>query len=589
MVMVDPMTSLAFSIYSGEGVYALLLGSGISRPAGIMTGWDIVKDLIRKVARAQGVDCGEDPEAWYRELFRREPDYSELLEDLSDTPAGRGQLLRGYFEPTEDERDRGAKVPTAAHRAIARLVAGGYIRVIVTTNFDRLMERALDEAGVVPSVIASADMVRGAMPLAHAPCTVIKVHGDYLDTRLKNTRVELESYEEPMDRLLDQVFDEYGLIVCGWSGEWDIALRAAVDRCPNRRFSTYWSAYRDVSGPAKTLCDRRRARVVVGKDADAFFCELAEGVDSMADVDSRHPLTTPVAVATLKRYLAEDRYRIRLQDLVAVEVARVESALSHMPLQHNGPFSDQVLADRLPRYESAVETLLAILIAGARFGGKDHRRLWLRTLERLAIPSGVVYGFRDLVTLSLYPVLILCYGFGLAAYHERRFANFAGLFLRPRARHRDQEVNLWLRLAELRGDLLERAVKLRDGTLVNRFFPVSIHLARRLREPLRGILPDDDQYQRTFDRFEYLAALVYADLRMKEDSSSAAWAPRGTYLHSRGFASRLQAEIDAQGDRWPLLRAGLFDGSLERIGQVKAKIDESLNKEAEKNLWFTSF
>ena len=46
-----------------------------------------------------------------------------------------------------------------------------------------------------------------------------------------------------MNRLLDQVFDEYGLIVCGGSADWDKA-RAAIERCPNRRDTTYWSAFR---------------------------------------------------------------------------------------------------------------------------------------------------------------------------------------------------------------------------------------------------------------------------------------------------------------------------------------------------------
>lgn len=38
---------------------------------------------------------------------------------------------------------------------IARLVAAGHVRVIITTNFDRLIENALREHGVEPTVIAS--------------------------------------------------------------------------------------------------------------------------------------------------------------------------------------------------------------------------------------------------------------------------------------------------------------------------------------------------------------------------------------------------------------------------------------------------
>jgi hypothetical protein len=31
------------------------------------------------------------------------------------------QLLRGYFEPSEEEREEGRKLPTAANRSIASL------------------------------------------------------------------------------------------------------------------------------------------------------------------------------------------------------------------------------------------------------------------------------------------------------------------------------------------------------------------------------------------------------------------------------------------------------------------------------------
>lgn len=87
--------------------------------------------------------------------------------------------LHSYFEPADDERDRGVKLPTAAHRAIAELVSAGRIRLILTTNFDHLIEDALTAAGV-PQVISRSDAIGGMAPLQHARATVIKLHGDCL-------------------------------------------------------------------------------------------------------------------------------------------------------------------------------------------------------------------------------------------------------------------------------------------------------------------------------------------------------------------------------------------------------------------------
>jgi len=98
--MIDPILSLAFSMYSNKGVYALLLGSGLSRSAGIPTGWEIVLDLIRRLARLRGEDCEPDAVMWYKNVFREEPNYASMLDAIARSPSERSQLLRGYFEPT---------------------------------------------------------------------------------------------------------------------------------------------------------------------------------------------------------------------------------------------------------------------------------------------------------------------------------------------------------------------------------------------------------------------------------------------------------------------------------------------------------
>ena len=52
----DPLTRPAFSIFENKGVYAVLVGSGLSRAAEIPTGWEITLDLIRRHrVQAQGV------------------------------------------------------------------------------------------------------------------------------------------------------------------------------------------------------------------------------------------------------------------------------------------------------------------------------------------------------------------------------------------------------------------------------------------------------------------------------------------------------------------------------------------------------
>jgi hypothetical protein len=152
------------------------LGSGISTAASIPTGWAIVTDLVRRAVAADNLDVEGagadtfDPGAWWAAHGDdAELGYSSLLNSLAPTPAGRDSILKTYFEASDDDRDRGLKLPTAAHEAIADLVARGSVHVILTANFDRLVERALEQRGIQPQVIHRSEQIAGMTPLAHAP------------------------------------------------------------------------------------------------------------------------------------------------------------------------------------------------------------------------------------------------------------------------------------------------------------------------------------------------------------------------------------------------------------------------------------
>lgn len=68
----SPSVLLAMHMQAQPGVYALLLGSGVSTGAGIPTGWGVVTELVSRVAAAADPDdvsagrrAAEDPLAWW--------------------------------------------------------------------------------------------------------------------------------------------------------------------------------------------------------------------------------------------------------------------------------------------------------------------------------------------------------------------------------------------------------------------------------------------------------------------------------------------------------------------------------------------
>jgi hypothetical protein len=335
----DVLTQLSFALFENRGVFAVLLGSGLSRAAGIPTGWEITLDLVRRVALAQGISEQPDWAKWYRETTGQEPNYSNLLEELAGSPDERRAILHRYIEPTQEDREERRKSPTPAHRAIAELVRCGYIRVIVTTNFDRLVESALREIGVEPTIVASVDALSGAEPIAHSACYIFKLHGDYKDARILNTDAELNIYPTEYDRQLDRIFDEYGLIVCGWSGEWDHALRCAFLRAPNRRYPVYWLARDTLRSGAQELASHRGARIISGLDADHFFKNLLQRIDSLEHSRRQNPLSIELLVGSAKRYLSKSEFRIQLDELFIEETGRVVKALDVPEFDPNSPWN----------------------------------------------------------------------------------------------------------------------------------------------------------------------------------------------------------------------------------------------------------
>ena len=384
--MIDPIHSLAFSIQANPGVYALLLGSGISRAASIPTGWEVTLNLVRKLARLHKEEADPKPEEWYRTKFGIAPEYSELLEQVAKTPDERQQLLRGYWEPSEVEREEGKKEPTAAHRAIARLAARRYVRVIITTNFDRLTETALTGEGVTPIVVSTEDEIRGMQPLIHTQCCVFKVNGDYLDTRIKNTSAELGKYPPEFDGLLNRIFEEFGLIVCGWSADWDEALRAAMTRAASRRYTMYWIARGDPTDTAQKLIGHRKAVLVKVESADIFFEDLQQHVESIEEFSKPHPLSTEAAIASLKRYMGDSRHRIQLSDLVSNAIEGIMDATSvpDYAVQGGPETNSEEITKRVRRYEAVSSTVLAMAVVGGFLG---KRRTSFDMEKRAAAPG----------------------------------------------------------------------------------------------------------------------------------------------------------------------------------------------------------
>lgn len=458
------------------------------------------------------------------------------------------------------------------------------MRVILTTNFDQLLEKALEAAGVHPAVVSDAGAIASMMPLQHEPVTIIKLHGHYLDTRLRNTPTELATYEAELDRLLDRVFDEYGLIICGWSGVWDTALREAMLRSRGQRFSTYWAVTGTLAAEAEPLAKHRQAKVIGIGGADEFFLKLAEKVAALEDLAQPLPVTTAVAVATMKRYLPVEAYRIRLHDLVAAEVEAISGEVfNKIP---GGQPTEVTIAATVQAIDSLCERLLNVLAVGSYWGTVAQQSLWIRAVERISQydESKVRTGSYSVwSSLTNYPMMLCFYAVGLGAVAADNFDLLVDLTLKPKLliRGRDEFELPAKRL--MRGIDQDYFGPLWPGT-AKRKLPLNDHIHRVLKPVFAELIPSETDYDNLFDRLEYLLALAFNGVLQQLKDSDSAYFYNGRFLYRQGWTGGNQAiktvkqEIQEMGPKWPLLRKGLFGGLATELGQAVAKLDERIGQ-----------
>lgn len=206
------------------------LGAGCSVSAGIPTAGDMVWDFKRLLYCSEN-RCPIQSVPQLTDLAFRErlTAYFSTKEDYP--PNGDDSEYSFYFEETyPNERERRKyidqivtqKRAALGHLALGALAKIGKLTRIWTTNFDRLVEDAFvamlgsTDAFAVATLDnphqAYETLVEQDRPL------IVKLHGDFVSKRLKNTDEELRRQDSELRACLTRECANFGLAVVGYSG-----------------------------------------------------------------------------------------------------------------------------------------------------------------------------------------------------------------------------------------------------------------------------------------------------------------------------------------------------------------------------------
>jgi len=264
-------------------------------------------------------------------------------------------------------------------------------------------------------------------------------------------------------------------------------------------------------------------------------------------------------LAEIKRIVADATAGPALSDLGNAEAGRLIEALNFDEFASHATAANEAVLARLDRYVSLTADLARAMALGARWSADTVRPIWPALIERVVASVDRTQAQTVWADLSLYPGVLLLYASGIGALLGSRYDNLRAVLVEPRLRYGSED----RRAAEL----LHPAAVLDDRRargfgLPNTFAPVSDRLASDLRPLLIDLVPDDGAFNRQFDQFEYLLGLVYVDI------TTSTWGPTGRFVTNQTAAAAdrvVEAEAREAGESWPLLAAGAFGGSSERL------------------------
>ena len=211
--------------------------------------------------------------------------YSAVFARALPQEDARRQYLRELF---------GSRAPSYGQRVFGALIAQGAAELVLTTNFDDLIERAADGAFTVDQTLTGARLgvasigsgQRATVALSDSAMPLlIKLHGDFREHSLKNLDDELRAQDETLRQAFLDSSRQYGLAVVGYSGR-DASVMAMLETAlelPNALPAGLWWITRDplsVSEAVRRLLARAAAAgvsaaLVSSANFDELMADLA--------------------------------------------------------------------------------------------------------------------------------------------------------------------------------------------------------------------------------------------------------------------------------------------------------------------------
>ena len=211
------------------------------------------------------------------------------------------------------------------------------------------------------------------------------------------------------------------------------------------------------------------------------------------------------------------------------------------------------------------------------YGAPATGSLWPRLVAQAAGIETEINNINGWHMLRQFPAVLLMYGIGIGCLASDRPDFLARLFSHRGILERKTPRPIATQLFADAPFINELANRLPG--FERHKAPASERIHGWLRPLLTAdLIASEAEFDYLFDRFEYLLALVRYD--MTRGDSEYGFPTRGRFtwrtLDGERVNGDLRLEIKEMGERWPLIREGLFRGSSERLDAAVVGVDQTI-------------
>jgi hypothetical protein len=220
---------------------AWFLGAGASASARLPTAGDLIwrfkRTLYCTSTKVDPKTCEDLGNEVVRERLQRYLDSTGRFPAINSPEEYASYFELTYPDPADRrrflERMLHGATPAYGHHILAALMKAGNVRLVWTTNFDRLVEDASAAAfgstsALTVSTIDSSSVALSALNEGRWPI-LGKLHGDFQSVALKNTTEELKTQESTLRAALVESCKRFGMIVAGYSGRDESVMNALAE------------------------------------------------------------------------------------------------------------------------------------------------------------------------------------------------------------------------------------------------------------------------------------------------------------------------------------------------------------------------